>query len=209
MKTIMRSLVLAAAAVAFCGPRPLRAAAQVGQPAPDFTLTDINGWKHTLSEFRGKTVVLEWNNPDCPIVRKHYESDNLPKLQREATASGVVWLIVNSGAPGKQGADYSDAQLKNWLEQHHAAPTAYCRDQDGKVGHLYGARTTPHMFVIDAPGTLVYEGAIDSIASSDQADIAKARNYVRAVLAALKSGQPIEPKATRPYGCSVKYGSKG
>lgn len=208
MKTFLRSLVLAAAAVALCAVRPLHAAAEVGQPAPNFTLRDIAGQKHSLSEYRGKTVVLEWNNPDCPIVRKHYESDNLPKLQREATADGIVWLLINSAAPGKEGGDYSDAELKDWLGKHHAAPTAYFRDADGKVGHAYGAKTTPHMFVIDTKGTLVYEGAIDSIPSSDPADIAKAKNYVRAALASLKADQPIQPKATRPYGCSVKYGSK-
>ena len=208
MKTSLRSLIIAVAAVALCAVRPLHAAAEVGQPAPDFTLTDLTGQKHSLSEYRGKTVVLEWNNPDCPIVRKHYESDNIPKLQREETAQGIVWLLINSAAPGKQGGDYTDAQLKDWLAQHHAAPTAYFRDPSGKVGHAYGAKTTPHMFIIDGKGTLVYEGAIDSIPSADPADIPNAKNYVRAALAALKADQPIQPNATRPYGCSVKYGSK-
>lgn len=188
--------------------RPLAAAIDVGQSAPDFALTDIDGQKHALSDYRGKTVVLEWNNPDCPIVRKHYDSDNLPKLQREATSDGIVWLLINSGASGQQGADYSASDLKSWLKEHHAAPTAYFRDQDGKVGHLYGAKTTPHMFVIDPKGTLVYEGAIDSISSAKKEDIAHATNYVRDALAALKVGKPISPTATKSYGCSVKYGSK-
>lgn len=180
-------------------------AVESGQPAPDFALTDLDGQKHALSEYRGKTVVLEWNNPDCPIVRKHYESGNIPNLQQQATKDGIVWLLINSGAPGQQGADYSTAELKQWLERHHAAPTDYFRDQDGKVGHQYGAKTTPHMFVIDARGTLVYQGAIDSIPSANKADIPKAKNYVRDVLSALKSGQPIAETNTRPYGCSVKY----
>lgn len=183
------------------------AAVEVGQAAPDFTLTDIDGHAHSLADYRGKVVVLEWNNPDCPIVRKHYDSDNLPKLQREATADGVIWLLINSGAPGKEGGDYSAVQLKDWLKGHNAAPTAYLRDQDGKVGHLYHARTTPHMFVINKDGTLMYEGAIDSIASARKSDIAKATNYVRVALTDLKDGKPIEKKASEPYGCSVKYGS--
>jgi hypothetical protein len=199
--------VLLVSAVTVLCASPAIAAAEIGQPAPDFTLTNIDGQKHTLSEYRGKTVVLEWNNPDCPIVRKHYESDNLPKLQRDAIADGVVWLLINSGAPGKEGADYSAAELKAWLKKHNSAPSEYFRDQDGKVGHLYGAKTTPHMFVIDPKGTLVYEGAIDSIRSANQDDIPKATNYVRVALEDLKAGRPIEKSATQAYGCSVKYGS--
>lgn len=207
MKNLVKTLTFAFAAFAAITVRPLAAAIEVGQVAPDFTLTDIDGKKHALSEFRGKTVVIEWNNPDCPIVKKHYDSDNLPKLQREATADGVVWLLVNSGAAGQQGADYSAAELKQWMKQHDAAPTAYFRDQDGKVGRLYGAQTTPHMFIVDPKGDLVYQGAIDSISSAKKEDIAKATNYVRDALAAMKAGKPISPTATRAYGCSVKYGS--
>lgn len=206
MKTL-KTITIAVAALAALAVRPLVAAIDVGQSAPDFTLTDIDGQKHSLSEYRGKTVVLEWNNPDCPIVRKHYNSDNLPKLQREATADGVVWLLINSGAPGQQGADYSASELRNWLKDHQAAPTDYFRDQDGKVGHLYGAKTTPHMYIIDAKGTLVYQGAIDSISSANKADIPKATNYVREALGAMKAGKPVEPSATKAYGCAVKYGS--
>ena len=174
MKNLVKTLTFAFAAFAALTVRPLVAAIDVGQLAPDFTLTDIDGKKHALSEFRGKTVVIEWNNPDCPIVKKHYDSDNLPKLQRDTTADGVVWLLVNSGAPGQQGADYSAADLKRWMKEHDAAATAYLRDQDGKVGHLYGAQTTPHMFIVDPKGTLVYQGAIDSISSAKKDDIAKA-----------------------------------
>ena len=181
------------------------AVATVGQPAPDFFLSDLHGEMHKLSDYRGKTVVLEWHNPDCPIVHKHYDGDNLPGMQRTATADGVIWLLINSGAPGKQGADYTAAELKAWLKKYHAAPTAYLRDPAGKVGRLYAAKTTPHLFVITADGTLVYDGAIDSIRSSNPADVPKAVNYVAAALAAVKAGRPVEPASTQPYGCSVKY----
>jgi hypothetical protein len=203
MKTLFRrlpwyALVLALATV-------VAAAVETGRPAPDFTLVDLDGQKHSLTDYRGKTVVIEWNNPDCPIVRKHYDSDNLPKLQRSATADGVVWLLINSGAPGQQGADYSAAELKRWIADHHAAPTAYFRDSDGKAGHLYGAKTTPHLFIVNATGTLVYQGAIDSIPSARAADIPDATNYVAAALAELKAGRPVTTTDTKPYGCSVKY----
>ena len=206
MKTFTRSLLLAAVCAAFSLPS-VSAAVEVGQAAPDFSLTDIKGQKHSLSEYKGKTVVLEWNNPDCPIVRKHYESDNLPKLQRDETADGIVWRLINSGAPGLQGGDYSNAELQAWLTAHHAAPTDYFRDADGKVGHLYGARNTPQLFIVDAKGTVVYAGAIDSIPSANKRDIPKATNYVREALTAMKAGQPIPHATTRAYGCSVKYGS--
>lgn len=198
IKILLAALTLVLAA-------PFAVALDVGKPAPDFTLTDIDGQKHSLADYRGKTIVLEWNNPDCPFVRKHYESDNLPKLQRDATADGVVWIVINSGAPGMQGADYTAEQLKARFKAANAAPTAYLRDADGKVGHLYSAKTTPHMFVIDQGGVLRYEGAIDSIRSADRGDIAKATNYVRAALTAVKEGKAIEPTVTAPYGCSVKY----
>lgn len=179
-------------------------AAEVGQPAPDFTLTDITGQTHRLSDFRGKTVVLEWVNQECPFVVKHYASGNLPATQKAATADGVVWLAINSGRPGAQG-DYAPAQVEKWALDTGAAYTAYLRDQDGTVGRLYGAKTTPHLYVITADGTLVYNGAIDSIRSANQADIARAENYVNSALAAIKAGQPVKTAATQPYGCSVKY----
>lgn len=179
--------------------------AEVGKAAPDFTLTDINGNKHSLSDFKGKTVVLEWVNPECPFVVKHYDkSGNMPKLQQAATADGVVWLSINSAAAGKEG-DYDAAQVQGWQQRVHAAATAYFRDQDGKVGRLYDARTTPHMYVIDAGGTLVYAGGIDSIRSSRVEDIAHATNYVAAALADLKAGKPVHTANAQPYGCSVKY----
>lgn len=179
-------------------------AAEVGRLAPDFTLTDINGLTHKLSDYRGKTVVLEWVNQECPFVVKHYESGNMPATQRAATTSGVVWLTINSGRPGAQG-DFDPVQVDKWQERTGAAYTAYFRDQSGTVGHLYAARTTPHMYVITAEGVLVYEGAIDSIRSANRADIAKAENYVNSALAAIRAGQAVKTPYSQPYGCSVKY----
>lgn len=180
-------------------------AATVGQPAPAFTLTDLDGKSHNLSDFKGKTVVLEWVNPECPFVVKHYEkSGNLPATQQAATADGVVWLLINSGAPGKQG-DYDAAAAKAWMEKNKTAATAYLRDTDGKVGRAFDAKTTPHLYIINPEGVLVYNGAIDSKRSTDAKDIADAENYVKSALAALKAGKPIEKASTQPYGCSVKY----
>lgn len=181
------------------------ATAEVGQAAPDFTLADINGTKHSLSEFKGRTVVLEWVNPECPFVIKHYDkSGNIPQLQQTAAADGVVWLSINSAATGKEG-DYDAAQVKAWQQRIKASATAYLRDQDGEVGKLYDARTTPHIFIIDGRGTLVYAGGIDSIRSSRVGDIARATNYVREALKDLKSGQPVRTRNSQPYGCSIKY----
>jgi hypothetical protein len=197
---------LLAGAVALAAFSFARAAtAQVGQSAPDFTLTDISGNKHSLAEFKGRTVVLEWVNPECPFVKKHYDqSGNIPKLQKAATADGVVWLSINSAATGKEG-DLDAVQVAAWQKQISSSATAYFRDQDGAVGKLYDARTTPHMYVIDAKGTLVYAGGIDSIRSSRVEDIAKATNYVTAALADLKAGVPVRTANSQPYGCSVKY----
>jgi peroxiredoxin len=181
------------------------APAEVGKAAPDFTLTDINGQQRSLSEFKGKTVVLEWVNQECPFVVKHYDkSGNMPKTQQAAAKDGVVWLQINSGHPGAQG-DFDAAKVADWQKRHAVAATAYFRDQDGKVGKLYDARTTPHMYVIDPAGTLVYAGGIDDIRSSKPEDIAKATNYVTAALSDLKAGQPVRTRNSQPYGCSVKY----
>jgi len=199
-------LTLGLSALVFAAVAPsAHATAATGQPAPDFTLTDIDGQSHRLADYKGKVVVLEWNNPDCPIVHKHYDSGNIPKLQHAAQADGVVWLLINSGAAGEQGADYSADQIKAWLQQRNSAPNAYLRDSSGRVGHLYGAKTTPHLFVINADGILVYQGAIDSIRSADPDDIPRAQNFVAAALAAVKSGQPVAKANTQPYGCNVKY----
>jgi hypothetical protein len=149
--------------------------------------------------------VLEWVNPECPFVVKHYDkSGNIPALQKVAKESGVVWLSINSAAPGKQG-DYDEEKIAEWMARTGAAPTAYLRDTDGKVGKAYGAKTTPHIFVITPEGKLAYNGAIDSIQSTDVIDIAKAENYVTAALAAVKNKVPVEKSTTQPYGCSVKY----
>ena len=183
----------------------LLSAATVGEPAPSFTLTDLAGKSHQLADFKGKTVVLEWTNPECPFVVKHYESSgNLPATQKAATAEGVVWLQINSAAAGKQG-DYDVAALQAWLAKNQAAATAYLRDRDGKVGKAYGAKTTPHLYVINPEGVLVYQGAIDSNRSTDAKDIADAENYVKSALAALKAGKPVATPSTQPYGCGVKY----
>lgn len=197
------SLLLAVLSAAFVS--TAIAAPQVGQAAPDFTLTDINGTSHSLSSFKGKTVVLEWVNPECPFVVKHYDkSGNMPATQKAAMADGVVWLQINSAAPGKQG-DFDKAKVASWMNRVKATSTAYFRDQDGKVGKLYDARTTPHMFIINPQGVLVYAGGIDSIRSGDEDDIAKATNYVKAGLADLKAGREVQTKTSQPYGCSVKY----
>lgn len=180
------------------------AVAETGKKAPNFSLTDIDGRTHRLSDYRGHIVILEWTNPECPFVRKHYESGNLPRLQKDAIADGVIWLVINSGRPGAQG-DFAPTAVKAWQKEHDSTPTAYLRDQDGKVGKLYEARTTPHMFVIDPNGILIYDGAIDSIRSASQEDIARADNYVTLSLQALASGEPMQPSDTQPYGCSVKY----
>ncbi|MBK9991231.1 MAG: redoxin domain-containing protein [Verrucomicrobia bacterium] len=206
MKTYHRLIATLAATVAAFSFNLAQASVENGKPAPDFSLTDIDGKAHKLSDFKGKIVVLEWHNADCPFVKKHYEkSGNLPATQKAATADGAIWLMINSGAAGKQGADYTADQTKEYLQKNGSAATAYLPDRDGKVGHLYGAKTTPHLYVINADGVLVYQGAIDSIRSADPADIAKATNYVNAALAAVKAGKPVEKATTEAYGCSVKY----
>lgn len=179
-------------------------AADVGQPAPAFTLTGTDGEEHSLSEYRGKIVVLEWTNYGCPFVRKHYGTGNMQRLQRDYTGRGVVWLTVCSSGPGKQG-HFSAAEWQRKLAENGAAATATLLDPEGTVGKAYGARTTPHMFVIDAGGTLVYAGAIDDQTSWDPKSVTGATNYVAEVLDALLAGAAVEPKTTRPYGCGVKY----
>lgn len=177
---------------------------QVGQNAPDFSLKDTNGNTQKLSSYRGKYVVLEWYQPDCPFVRKHYGSGNMQKLQKEYTAKGVVWLSIDSSAPGQEG-NYDAAKLNAFAARDGAARTALMIDSDGKVGHLYGAKTTPDMYVIDPSGKLIYQGAIDNKRSTDVADVNTATNYVKAALDAALSGKSVATTATAPYGCSVKY----
>lgn len=197
----VRSLI-ATAAIALAA--PACAAATVGQPAPAFTATDSNGKSVSLSQFRGKTVVLEWTNPGCPFVQKHYKSGNMQATQAAAAKQGVVWLTVNSSAPGKQG-NLDGAGANASVKASGAAPSYYLLDPDGKIGKLYDAKTTPHMFVINPAGTIVYAGAIDSAPTADPADIKGATNYVTAALTAVKAGQPVATPTSKPYGCSVKY----
>lgn len=179
-------------------------AARVGEPAPEFTATDSNGQVHKLSEYHGKFVVLEWTNRGCPYTQKHYNSGNMQRLQREWTTQGVVWLTVISSAPGKQG--YVTASEENiYLKQANAAPTAVLLDPGGTVGHLYEAKTTPHVFIINPKGSLIYNGAIDDRPTADLADVNGAKNYVSLALEEATSGKLVSNPTSRPYGCSVKY----
>ena len=178
----------------------------VGQAAPDFTLTDAAGKTVKLSDYRGKHVVLEWTNPGCPYVRKHYDSGNMPATQKDATAKGVVWLAINSTA--RDHYDWLEpGALATWMSKHKAVPNAILVDAEGTVGKAYGARTTPHIYIVDPQGKLAYAGGIDSVASSHPSDIGRAVNYVRQAVGEVTSGKPISMAVTRPYGCSVKYKS--
>lgn len=180
-------------------------AVRVGDPAPDFTGTDSNGKTQTLSEYKGKYVVLEWSNRDCPYTRKHYSSGNMQSLQKEWTAKGVTWLTILSSAPGEEG--YVTASEENaQLAKVHAAPTAAILDPKGTIGHEYDAKTTPQMFVIDPSGKVIYAGAIDDHPTTDTADIQKSKNYVAQALGEAMAGGTVATSYTRPYGCSVKYG---
>lgn len=179
-------------------------AVKVGTPAPDFSGTDSQGKTQKLSAYKGKYVVLEWTNSDCPYTRKHYESGNMQSLQKQWTGKGVVWLSIVSSAPGQEG--YKTAAEENgYLSREHAAPTAVVLDPRGSIGHQYEAKTTPHMFVIDPSGKLIYEGAIDDHPTSDASDIKQSKNYVSEALSEAMAGQPIAQAYTRSYGCSVKY----
>ena len=205
MNSLARNIFFAVALGAAMNITAFSHAAEVGKSAPEFALTGIDGTAHKLSEYKGKIVVLEWVNPECPIVQKHYnKSGNIPRLQKTYTGEGVVWLSINAAAAGKQG-DYEPGQVRAWMQQVGAAPTEYLRDPTGTVGHLYGAKTTPHIFIINREGILVYAGGIDSIASADPADISHATNYVSAAMADLAAGRPVAVTNSRPYGCSVKY----
>jgi peroxiredoxin len=178
--------------------------ARVGELAPNFIGTDSNGKVHKLTDYRGKVVVLEWHNQGCPYTKKHYESGNMQKLQKEWTAKGVIWFTVISSAPGTQGY-VTAAEENQYLKKMNAAPTAVLLDPTGVLGHQYEAKTTPHMYVINPKGLLVYEGAIDDKSTSDPADIPGATNFVQAALQQVTAGQTVSTPATRPYGCSVKY----
>ena len=176
----------------------------VGSAAPDFSLTDAKGKTQSLAQYKGKYIVLEWFNPECPFVKKHYGSGNMQKLQEEYTGKGVVWLSIDSSAPGSEGsltADQAEKVSTGWKTH----PTALLLDPDGKAGRAYGAKNTPHMFVINPEGKVVYEGAIDSKRTPNPADIASSTNYVKVALDESMSGKPVTTANTQPYGCSVKY----
>lgn len=178
---------------------------QVGATAPNFTAVDSNGKTHSLTDFRGKTVVLEWTNHDCPFVRKHYDTSNMQKLQKTATGQGVVWLSIVSSGPGQQGF-VNGAKANELTKSRNASPTAVLLDPDGKVGRLYGAKTTPHMFVVAPNGNLAYMGAIDDKPTANKDDVATAKNYILPALDAVKANRTVAISTTQPYGCSVKYG---
>jgi peroxiredoxin len=191
-------------ALILCAAPLLIAAAKVGDAAPDFTATASSGKTYRLSSNLGKYVVLEWHNNGCPYVGKQYNSGNMQRLQKEWTAKGVVWLTILSSAPGKQG--YVTASEENgYLEKMHAAPTAALLDPTGEIGHLYDAKTSPQMVVINPQGIVIYDGAIDDKPTTDLADVPGATNYVNLALEEAMAGKKIETPATRPYGCSVKY----
>jgi len=199
----MKHALLVAAAFALNVSTAL-AAPVVGSPAPEFTATDTNGNSRSLTDYRGKTVVLEWTNDGCPYVKKHYGAGNMQQLQQEVTAAGGVWLTLISSARGKQGY-VTSAEANELTSSRNAHPTAVLLDPAGAIGRAYEAQTTPHMFVIDETGTLRYMGAIDDKPTTDPASLASARNYVREAFAAVTSGGSVAETATEPYGCSVKY----
>jgi peroxiredoxin len=178
----------------------------VGDPAPDYSFTDVNGTAHKLSDYKGKLIVLEWTNPGCPFVQKHYSEGDMQKLQATFTESpNILWFAINSSAAGKQGYAKDNTEGQAFAKDAKFAGTAYVRDPEGAFGQLYGAKTTPHMFIIDKDGKLAYQGAIDSNPSANQADIASAQNYVKDALIALRAGQKPKTLNSQPYGCGVKY----
>lgn len=202
-KTVYASIILL---LAMIPAGRLKAEVKTGDPAPAFTLQDTDGEVHSLADHKGEYVVLEWTNPDCPFVKKHYESGNMQDLQAELTEKGVAWYTIASSAQGKQGY-YSADQWNRITEQNGSNADAVLLDADGSVGKAYGAQTTPHMFLISPEGTILYQGAIDSIASADKADIAKATNYVKQAYEQASGGQPVAVPSTKSYGCSIKYAS--
>ena len=197
------SAIAGAVVLASAVPGAARAAPAVGQAAPDFSALDTAGKNHKLSDYRGKFVVLEWTNPGCPFVRKHY-SGNMQALQKEFTARGVAWLAVNS-TESDSGDYLAPGKLAGWMAEKQGQPTATLMDESGKVGQLYGARTTPHMYIVSPQGLLVYAGGIDSISSARVDDIKTATNYVRQGLNEALGGKAISVTASRAYGCAVKY----
>jgi peroxiredoxin len=193
-----------AGAIAAIGASGALAQVQPGKPAPDFAVQDSAGKTVKLSDFKGKTVVLEWTNQDCPYVRKHYGGNNMQTLQKEATDKGVVWLTISSSAPGQQG-HVTGLEADELTKTRKASPTAFLLDPEGKVGHMYDARTTPHMYVVDKAGVLAYMGAMDDKPTSNLADLKTARPYLKEAVDAVLAGDPVKVASTRAYGCSIKY----
>ena len=208
MQNMTRQTVLAGFAIAglslAAGPALAQSTAKVGQPAPVFQAVDADGKARSLSEFTGKTVILEWTNHDCPYVRKHYNSATMQTLQKDMAKEGVVWLSVISSPVGEQG-HVDGAKAKELTKSRDAAPAAVLLDPNSKVARAYGATTTPHMYIVDPKGTLAYMGAIDDKPSSSAASLTGARSYVRQAMAEIKAGKPVTEAATKAYGCAVKY----
>lgn len=202
MKPLIRGIAILLSTLSLS--LPAYAAVKIGAPAPDFQLVDAHGTSVSLSDFRGQHVVLEWTNHLCPFVQKHYRSGNMQAHQAEAAEQGVTWLSIISSAPGKQG-HVDGAEALKIAAENEASPGHILLDANGKVGRQYGAKTTPHMYVVDPQGMLIYMGGIDSVPSADQADIAEATPYVRVALQQALAGEAISQPSTRPYGCSVKY----
>jgi AhpC/TSA family protein len=206
-RVLVLGLYGAAAIVALrAGVQPATAQARIGVPAPAFTLTDSNGRTVSLADFKGKTMVLEWTNHDCPYVRKHYGGNNMQALQKKWTGQGVVWLSVISSAPGREG-HVSPQQANKLTAERGAAPSAVLFDPTGEVGHAYGARATPHMYVINGEGVVVYMGGVDDQPTARLEDLKGARNFVDAALSEVAQGKPVSVTASRAYGCSIKYAS--
>lgn len=203
-RTIKTSAILSFGFFAVLAMASFAGEAEIGKTAPDFTLPDSMGKNHTLSDYAGQIVVLEWLNHGCPFVRKHYDSGNMQKLQKMAKDKGVVWFSVISSAPGKQGYATPE-QANETAKEKKAVPTAILLDPEGTVGKMYDAKTTPHMYIIDKDGKLVYNGGIDDIRSTNVDDIANAKNYVLLALEELQAGKEVSVKTSQPYGCSVKY----
>lgn len=197
MKKLLFTLALLIALPAF-------AEVKIGEPAPEFTAKDTRGNLQTIGQYKGRILVLEWTNNGCPFVKKHYGADNMQQTQRFARANDVAWLTVISSAPGKQG-HVSPEEAQKIVQEQAAEPEAIILDETGVIGKAYGAKTTPHLFVIDSEGKLAYNGAIDSIPSGDEKDIEKATNYVKQAIEELQAGKPVSEPITQPYGCSVKY----
>ncbi len=199
----MKKLLLAPFAFALFAAVPLHAA-DIGKPAPDFSLSAGDGKTYSLSDAKGKVVVLEWTNPECPYVVKHYEKGDMQKLQKEATEKGVIWYRVNSGAPGQNGSQTAE-EIAAYDKEHNVAATASLLDPKGTAGRSYKAKTTPHMYVINAEGVLVYAGGIDDKRSTKQEDIATSKNYVKQALDEVLADKAVSQPESQPYGCGVKY----